>query len=100
MIVNESNVTAEHSLNSERLNRSSSNRNRADDFVRSPLETRQSRSSVRYKRVLLHPLNAQAISEFLQNLAQFGAERNTKGHPIAVQLLRALSRQPDFIDAR
>src|ERR1700687_552846 len=81
----------EHTLNSERPNRSSSNRNRADDFVRSPQETRRSRSSVGCKRVLLQPLNAQAISEFIQNLAQFGAERNAKDHPIAIQLLRALS---------
>ena len=100
-MVNESNAPAEHTLNSDRLHRSSSNKNRTHDFVRSPLETRRSRSSsVRCKRLLLQSLNAQAISEFIQNLAQFGAQRNAMRHPLSVKLRRALSGQPDFIDAR
>jgi hypothetical protein len=99
-MVNESNAPAEHTLNSDRLHWSSSNKNRTDDFVRSSLETRRSRSSVRCKRLLLQSLNAQAISEFIQNLAQFGTQRNAMGHPLSVKLCRALSRQPDFIDAR
>jgi hypothetical protein len=99
-MVNESNMPAEHTLNSDRLPRSSSNKNRANDFVRSPLESRWSRSSVRFKRLLLQSLNAQAISEFIQYLALFGGQRNAMSRPLAVKLLRALSRQPDFIDAR
>ncbi len=99
-MANESKTTAEHTLNSDRLHRSRSNKNRADDFVRRPPTTRSSRSSVRCKRLLLQALNAQAISEFIQNLALFGAQRNAMGHPLAVKLRRALSRQPDFIDAR
>src|ERR1700737_2471759 len=99
-MVNESKTPAEHSLDSDCLHRSSSNKNRADEFVRRPPETRCSRGSVRCKRLLLQSLNAQAISEFIQNLALFGAHRNAMGHPLAVKLRRALSRQPDFIDAR
>ena len=99
-MVNESNAPAEHTLNSGRLHRSSSNKNRTHDFVRSPLETRRSDSSRRCKRLLPQSLNAQAISEFIQNLAQFGAQRNAMRHPLSVKLRRALSGQPDFIDAR
>jgi hypothetical protein len=99
-MVNESSMPAEHTLNSDRLPRSSSNKNRANDFVRSPLETKWSRSSVRCKRLLLQSLNAQAISEFIQYLALFGGQRNAMSHPLLVKLRRALSRQPDFIDAR
>src|ERR1700676_203143 len=99
-MVNESNAPAGHTLNSDRLHRSSSNKNRTDDLVRSSLETRRSRSSVRRKRLLLQSLNAQAISEFIQNLAQFAAQRNAMRHPLLVKPRVALSRQPDFIHAR
>jgi hypothetical protein len=103
-MVNESKTPAEHTLNSDRLHRSSSNKNQLDHQSgarkSSLLESSWSRSSVRRKRLLLQSLNAQAISEFIQNLAQFGAQRNAMGHPLVVKLRRALSRQPDFIDAR
>src|SRR5258708_19335597 len=99
-MVNESKTPAEHTLNSDRLHRSSSNKNRADEFVRRPPETSCSRGSVRCKRLLLQSLNAQAISEFIQNLALFGAQRNAMGHPRAVHLGPPLSTPPDFINAR
>ena len=61
--------------------------------------TRRSANSLAVP-VLLQSLNAQAISEFIQKLAQFGAQRNAMVHPLAVKLRRALTRQPDFVDAR
>src|SRR5258706_775652 len=59
-----------------------------------------SRRSVGCQRLLSQSRNTQPIREFIQNLAQFGAEWNAVDHPLLVDVRGSLSRQPNFIDAR
>jgi len=51
-------------------------------------------------QILLQSLNVQSIGEFIQNLAQFGTQRNALEHPLAEKALGALSGEADFVDAR
>src|SRR5882757_7793846 len=59
-----------------------------------------SRIGVGAQRLSSQSWNAEAIREFVQSLAQFGAQRYAVGHPLLVHVRRALARQPDVLNAR
>src|SRR6267154_2630614 len=58
------------------------------------------RIGVGAQRLSSQSRNAEAIREFIQSLAQFGAQRNAVGHPLLVHVRRALARKPNVLNAR